>query len=60
MSNYLPAGFIIGVVFLFEIEIAHVMGWPNCFMTPWRDIQDSVLGYHYFLPAPASHFAGKS
>ena len=24
MSNYLPAGFIIGVVFLFEI--AHVMG----------------------------------
>nr|YP_011036595.1 NADH dehydrogenase subunit 6 [Corvomeyenia everetti]WRK21085.1 NADH dehydrogenase subunit 6 [Corvomeyenia everetti] len=32
MSNYLPAGFIIGVVFLFEI--AHVMGgrmvsWPH-------------------------------
>jgi len=40
MSNYLPAGFIIGVVFLFEI--AHVMGgrmvsWPHSTSYPAHD-----------------------
>ena len=40
MSNYLPAGFIIGVVFLFEI--AHVMG------AEW--FHDPMAGYPGLCP----------
>ena len=50
-----PAGFILGVVFFFNLN-SPCYGGPNRFMTLWRDIRNSVLGYRYFLPSPASHF----